>query len=193
MMSELRQVRRAPEIDSPLTPVHGTSIDHPSAWTVADFKTPADYTIELDAAHLRDIEHAIRQIKTAGLGLDDLQREHFEVPSLRPAIDEIRRQIGDGWLRGGPPPTGRGLLERRDRHDLLGDRHASRSRAVAERPRRPARPRQGFQPRGPAGARLPQQTGTLAAHRFLRPSWAGLSGGRETGRRIAANQRHHCP
>jgi Taurine catabolism dioxygenase TauD, TfdA family len=96
MMSELRQVRRAPEFDSPLTPVHGTPIDHPSAWTVADFKTPADYTIELDAAHLRDIEHAIRQIKTAGLGLDDLQREHFEVPSLRPVIDEIRRQIGDG-------------------------------------------------------------------------------------------------
>jgi TfdA family taurine catabolism dioxygenase TauD len=94
MMSELRQVRRAPEIDSP--PVHGTPIDHPSAWTVADFKTPADYTIELDAAHLRDIEHAIRQIKIAGLGLDDLQREHFEVPSLRPVIDEIRRQIGDG-------------------------------------------------------------------------------------------------
>ena len=82
MMSELRQVRRASEIDSPLTPVHGTPIDHPSAWTVADFKTPADYTIELDAAHLRDIEHAIRQIKTAGLGLDDLQREHFEGSSL---------------------------------------------------------------------------------------------------------------
>ncbi len=58
--------------------------------------TPADYTIEFDAAHLRDIEHAIRQIKTAGLGLDDLKREHFEVPSLRPVIDEIRRQIGDG-------------------------------------------------------------------------------------------------
>ncbi|HKM73698.1 MAG TPA: hypothetical protein VJX94_27160 [Stellaceae bacterium] len=95
-MSELRQVRRAPEINPPLTPVHGTPIDHPSAWTVADFKTPADYTIELDAAHLRDIEHAIRQIKTAGLGLDDLRREHFEPPSLRPVIDEIRRQIADG-------------------------------------------------------------------------------------------------
>jgi hypothetical protein len=35
-------------------------------------------------------------LKAAGLGLDDLQREHFEVPSLRPVIDEIRRQIGDG-------------------------------------------------------------------------------------------------
>jgi hypothetical protein len=65
----------------------------PGRWPI---KTPADYTIELDAAHLRDIEHAIRQIKTAGLGLDDLQREHFEVPSLRPVIDEIRRQIAGG-------------------------------------------------------------------------------------------------
>src|ERR1700730_11764263 len=170
MMSELRQVRRAPEIDSPLTPVHGTPIDHPSAWTVADFKTPADYTIELDAAHLRDIEHAIRQIKTAGLGLDDLQREHFEVPSLRPVIDEIRRQIGDGrgfvvvrrlpvedyskdeigmifWGIG--THLGRGLSQ-----SVLGDRlgHVK-----------------DFKPRGPAGARLPQQAGALAP------------GGRETG------------
>ena len=48
MMSELRQIRRAPEIDPPLTPVHGTPIVHPSAWKVADFRTPADYTIELD-------------------------------------------------------------------------------------------------------------------------------------------------
>jgi len=80
------------EDDAPLTPVYGTPIDHPGAWKVADFKTPADYTIELDATHLLDIERAIRQIKTAGLGLDDLRREHFEVPSLRPVIDEIRRE-----------------------------------------------------------------------------------------------------
>ena len=194
MVSELRQVRRAPEIDSPLTPVHGTPIDHPSAWTVADFKTPADYTIELDAAHLRDIEHAIRQIKTAGLGLDDLQREHFEVPSLRPVIDEIRRQIAGGRgfvvLRRLPVEDyskdeigmifwgigthlGRGLSQ-----SVLGDRlgHVK-----------------DFSREDPLAARLPQQAGALAAHRFLRPSWAGLSGGRETGRRIAANQRHHCP
>ena len=82
--------------DAPLTPVYGTPIDHPGAWKVADFKTPADYTIELDAIHLRDIERALRRTKAAGLGLDDLQREHFEVPSLRPLVDEIRHQIEDG-------------------------------------------------------------------------------------------------
>ena len=82
--------------DAPLTPVYGTPIDHPGAWKAADFTTSADYTIELGATQLGDIERAVRQIKAAGLGLDDLRREHFEVPSLRPVIDEIRRQIEDG-------------------------------------------------------------------------------------------------
>ena len=95
-MSELRQVSRAREIDPSLTPLYGAPIDHPSAWKVADFKTSADYTIELDATHLREIERAMGQIKAAGLGLDDLRREHFEVPSLRPMIDQIRHQIEDG-------------------------------------------------------------------------------------------------
>jgi len=51
--------------------------------------TLADYTIKLDSSHLREIERTVRRIKAAGLGLDDLQREHFEVPSLRPVFDEI--------------------------------------------------------------------------------------------------------
>ena len=38
----------------------------------------------------------MRQIKAAGLGLDDLQREHFDFPSLLPVIDEIRHEIEDG-------------------------------------------------------------------------------------------------
>jgi hypothetical protein len=82
--------------DKPLTPIYRTPIDHSGAWRVADFKTPADYTIELTAPQLRDIERAIGRIKAAGLGLDDLQREHFEVPSLSPVIGEIRYQIEDG-------------------------------------------------------------------------------------------------
>ena len=38
----------------------------------------------------------MRRIKAAGIGLDGLQREHFEVPSLRPIVEEIRRQLEDG-------------------------------------------------------------------------------------------------
>ena len=77
------------EDDVPLTTMYGARIDHPGAWKVADFKSPRDYAIELEASHLHDIERAVHRIKAAGLGLDDLQREHFEVPSLRPVFDEI--------------------------------------------------------------------------------------------------------
>jgi len=48
----------------------------------------------------------MRRIKAAGIGLDGLQREHFELPSLRPVVEEIRRQVEDGrgfvLLRGLP-------------------------------------------------------------------------------------------
>jgi hypothetical protein len=82
--------------DTQATPVFAAPIRHPSAWTVSDFRSPADYSIDLDAAQLRDIAAAIRRIKAAGIGLDGLQREHFEVPSLRPVIAEIRGQVETG-------------------------------------------------------------------------------------------------
>src|SRR5271169_2072002 len=95
-MSELHQVSSTPGIDRPVTPTYEAPIDHPSAWKVADFRTPADYTVELTATNLCEIERAIEQIRAARLGLEDLQREHFEIPSLRPVIDEIRHEVEDG-------------------------------------------------------------------------------------------------
>jgi len=46
----------------------------------------------------------MRRIKAAGISLDGLQHEHFEVPSLRPVVEEIRRQVEDGrGLRAAAP------------------------------------------------------------------------------------------
>jgi hypothetical protein len=95
-MTMLQELNGTTEDNGPIIPLCRAPIDHPSAWKVPDFKSPADYTIDLTTAHQRDIERAVRQIKQAGLGLDDLNREHFECPSLRPVIDEIRREIADG-------------------------------------------------------------------------------------------------
>ena len=95
-MSELREISRPADEAASATPLYGAPIDHPGAWKVADFKSPADYTIELSAAQLNDIERAIRRIKASGLGLDDLTRAHFELPSLQPVIADIRHQIADG-------------------------------------------------------------------------------------------------
>ena len=105
-MTASLEVRPVQDSETPATPVFAAPIRHPSAWTVADFRSPADYSIDLDAAQLRDIADAMRHIKAAGIGLDGLQREHFEVLSLRPVVEEILRQIKDGrgfvLLRGLP-------------------------------------------------------------------------------------------
>jgi Taurine catabolism dioxygenase TauD, TfdA family len=82
--------------DVPATLVHRVRIEHPSAWNVADFKSPADYTIELSRAQLADVADAMQRIKADGLTLETLRREHFEVRSLQPVIDEIRHQISEG-------------------------------------------------------------------------------------------------
>ena len=78
------------------TSIFAAPIRHPSAWTVADFRSPADYSVDLDATQLRDIAVAMRRIKAAGIGLDGLQSEHFDLPSLHPVVEEIRRQVEDG-------------------------------------------------------------------------------------------------
>ena len=95
-MKAIHEARTAPDSDAPATTVVDAPILHPSAWTVADFRLPTDYSVDLDAAQLRDIAAAMRRIKAAGIGLDGLQRQHFEVPSLRPIAEEIRRQVEDG-------------------------------------------------------------------------------------------------
>jgi hypothetical protein len=95
-MSALLEMESTQESEPTATPVYASRIDHPGAWKVADFKSPADYTIELTADQLRDIDKTMAGIKSAGLSLDQLQREHFEVPSLKPVVDEIRSQIADG-------------------------------------------------------------------------------------------------
>ena len=66
------QVRAGQDTDTPATPVFAAPIRHPSAWTVSDFRSPADYSVDLDAAQLREIAAAMRRIKVAGVGLDGL-------------------------------------------------------------------------------------------------------------------------
>src|SRR5690348_16620255 len=76
-MSEVQLASPMRQGEQPATPLYDAPVVHPGAWQVSDFKSPADYTIELDNSQLGDLERAIAGIRKAGLGLDDLQREHF--------------------------------------------------------------------------------------------------------------------
>ena len=58
-MTAIFEARTAQDSDTPATSVFAAPIRHPSAWTVADFRSPADYSVDLDAAQLRDIAAAM--------------------------------------------------------------------------------------------------------------------------------------
>jgi hypothetical protein len=55
------------DADASATAVHTASIDHPSAWRVSDFRSPADFTLELTRLQLAEMSNAIRQVTEAGL------------------------------------------------------------------------------------------------------------------------------
>ena len=62
-MTASAEVPPAQGSETPATPVFAAPIRHPSAWTVADFRSPADYSVDLDAAQLRDLAAAMRRIR----------------------------------------------------------------------------------------------------------------------------------
>jgi hypothetical protein len=87
----------APRADqAPATPVIRRHIDHSSAWKVADFRSPADYSIDLAPAELADIESCVKAVRALGLKLEDIERKHFPLPTMAGTIEAIRREIADG-------------------------------------------------------------------------------------------------
>jgi hypothetical protein len=187
-------IRQASDTDTgPITAVYALPIDHPSAWKPADFRSPADYKIELTARQLCDVEHAIARVTAAGLGLDDLGARAFRA-AVAAARSSTRSAIRS--RRGAVFSSSAGCRSRRSRKDDLGMIFwgSARARAVAERARRPARPCQGFQPRGPARARLPQEAGAArlarAELRLLETLAARTARRRHRIRFLADGRRH---
>ena len=71
-------------------------VDHPAAWKASDFASLADVTVTWDQRHIDAVEDAYRKIEEAGLGLDDVEREHFRVPTIVDDLTDIYREITDG-------------------------------------------------------------------------------------------------
>ena len=71
-------------------------VDHPAAWKASDFKSLADITVTWDRRHIDAFEDAYAKIELAGLGLDDVEREHFAVPAIADDLADIYREIIDG-------------------------------------------------------------------------------------------------
>ena len=80
-----------------------TPIDHPSAWRSSDFASRDEFAIDLGPRHLQAFERALEGLRAAGLGLDDIERRHFEVPEIAGDIaawfDEVQHGRGFVYLR----------------------------------------------------------------------------------------------
>lgn len=104
-MDGLSQFAPRPD-QAPKTSVVRHRIDHPSAWTVQDFRSPDDYSITLTATQLADIADCVKAVRAAGLALDDIERKHFPLPTLTDTLAAIGREVADGRgfvvLRGLP-------------------------------------------------------------------------------------------
>ena len=89
-----------------MTEICRTPITHPSAWRGSDFASPNEFAIELGPRHLQAFERALAHIRTEGLGLDDIERGHFDVPEIAGDIaawfEEIQHGRGFVFLRGFP-------------------------------------------------------------------------------------------
>lgn len=75
---------------------HLEPVDHPAAWKASDLGNLADITVAFDQRHIDAFEDAYRAIERAGLALDDVEREHFQVPAISGDLADIYREIVSG-------------------------------------------------------------------------------------------------
>jgi len=82
-------------------------ITGPSAWFGADMRgREAEWTYLLSPVEVAEIEAAVETVQARGLDIADIRREDFPLPTLGPALDQLRAEVLDGrgfvLLRGLP-------------------------------------------------------------------------------------------
>jgi len=89
-----------------MTEICKERIDHPSAWRGSDFKSKDDFSFDLEGRHIDAIDRAMAEVRAKGLGLDDIEREHFALPEIAEEIAGLARELRDGrgffMIRGFP-------------------------------------------------------------------------------------------
>ncbi len=81
-------------------------IDDPAAWKSSDFTSEDDYSFDLEQRHVDALDQAVQKAHRDGLGLQDMQADHFRLPEIADDLADIRRELTDGrgliLLRGFP-------------------------------------------------------------------------------------------
>jgi len=78
--------------------VYTQPIEHPSAWTSAGLGSLDAIRLRWDQRHIDALEEAYDAIAARGLTLDQVEREHFEVPTIADELRAIYEEVM--WGRG---------------------------------------------------------------------------------------------
>jgi len=66
----------------------------------------AEWSYRLSPAEVAEIEAAVQAVRARGLGLAEIHREDFPLPTLGPVLDQLRGEVLNGrgfvLLRGVP-------------------------------------------------------------------------------------------
>jgi len=83
-----------------------TPIDHPAAWSAADFPSKDRLAVDLEPRHLRALERAERVLAAAGTPAGALEARHFPLDPIAADVARWRREVREGrgllLLRGFP-------------------------------------------------------------------------------------------
>jgi len=80
----------------------GILIEGPSAWLGSEMRVREDeWTYRLAPAEVTEINDAIAAVRARGLDIAEIRREDFPLPTLGPALDQLRGEVlnGRGFVR----------------------------------------------------------------------------------------------
>jgi len=76
--------------------VYQQHVDHPSAWRGTDFASLDDLGFRLTEKHRSALDAALRSVRDAGLTLDTVERENFDLSSIADDLAAVEHEIVHG-------------------------------------------------------------------------------------------------
>lgn len=68
----------------------------PAGWTREDIETSEGWIYHLSDAQIHEMTAAVRAVEERGLDIKDIRRQDFPLPTLGPALQDIRAEVLDG-------------------------------------------------------------------------------------------------
>ena len=72
------------------------AVEGPAAWYRADMVRSEEWLHELAADEIAEIDTAVEKVLSRGIEIIDIERDDFELPTLGPTLDRIRREVVEG-------------------------------------------------------------------------------------------------